>query len=119
MLPLNSLRLVGLMVTQGDVSVKPYASRSGDLVTSIQCSATIRCTAIPPPNVKRNLEKSNFAKFEFLVKALNKVFTPVIAVNAKRFISLIMRGTSRGLVISTFKPPILVKNMQLAVKEKI
>src|SRR5438105_14647527 len=42
-------RFNGLIVAAGDVSVSPYASISGEPVTSFQRCATASCTAIPPP----------------------------------------------------------------------
>src|SRR3546814_7194532 len=50
-------------------------------VTFFQRSATARCTAMPPPSVRRRCEKSIFSKPGVLSRPLNSVLTPVIAVN--------------------------------------
>ena len=117
--PLYAGRSSGLIVAAGDVSVSPYASISGQPVTSFHLIATASCTAMPPPSVIRNAEKSSFAKSALLTSALNSVLTPVNAVNLWRAISFTKPGMSRGLGISTFSAPSVMNMRQFAVSEKM
>src|SRR3990167_8014200 len=117
--PLYSFKVYGLTVTQGDASVRPYPSSNGKCVTDCHCSAVTCCTAIPPPNTKCKWLKSSSLKAGFFNKAANKVLTPVMIVNLNFFISFSMLGISRGLMIKTFKPPVLIKRRQLPNNEKI
>src|SRR3546814_13627287 len=63
-------------------------------VTFFQRSATARCTAMPPPSVRRRCEKSIFSKPGVLSRPLNSVLTPVIAVNGTFDNSLTKPGRS-------------------------
>ena len=103
--PLYFSWLYGLMVTNGAHSVKPYPSKRRLLVTRSQCSATGRCTDIPPPKPIFNALKSSWSKPGVCNKPLNKVFTPVITVNLYLANSLTKPGMSRGLVINKLVPP--------------
>ncbi len=47
-------------------------------VTFFQCSATERCTAMPPPSVIRSALKSISEKPGVFSSALNSVFTPLM-----------------------------------------
>src|SRR3990167_6952840 len=80
-LPLYSFKVGGLIATQGDVSVNPYASSKGLPVTVAHFSATARCTAIPPPKLILSALKSNSANLGVFNNMLNNVLTPVITVN--------------------------------------
>ncbi|MNV46496.1 hypothetical protein D3C71_1383300 [compost metagenome] len=88
-------------------------------VTARQRSATERCTAMPPPMVRRRREKSRRAKSGLFSKALNSVFTPVKAENGTLLISLIRPGMSRGLMMRRLLAPIFMKVRQFAVSAKM
>ena len=68
----------GLMQAAGEVSVNPQACVSTLPVTFFQCSATDRCTAIPPPRVMRSSLKSTSEKPGVCSKALKSVLTPLM-----------------------------------------
>ena len=55
---------------------------------------------MPPPTEMRNDEKSSSAKPPVFMSPLNRVFTPVIAVNRTPLRVLTNPGMSRGLAIS-------------------
>src|SRR5579885_3914885 len=87
MVPLKLFKLDGLIVTQGEVSVSPYASSNGARVISCHFSATTLCTDMPPPRARCSSLKSSFVNSEFFNKALKSVFTPVMEVNLNFFSS--------------------------------
>ena len=107
------------MVATGELSVMPKPSIKVQPVTFFQRSATARCTAMPPPKLIFRCEKSTSAKPGVFNSPLNKVLTPVIAVNGVFDSSLTKPGMSRGFVISTLMPPNLMKTRQLQVSAKM
>ena len=117
--PLYAGKSSGLIVAAGDVSVSPYASISGEPVTSFHRNATASCTAMPPPSVRRKVEKSSFANSALLMSALKSVLTPVNAVKRNLLISFTKPAMSRGFGISTFSPPTVMNTRQFAVSEKM
>ena len=74
---------------------------------------------MPPPSTRRSDRNGTCANFGLFTSALNSVFTPVIAVNGYLRSVLTNPGMSRGLGISTFSAPSVMKTRQFAVSEKM
>ena len=87
-------------------------------VTCCQRSATVFCTAAPPPMTAFSEEKSRQSNPVVLRSPLNSVLTPVMMVHGHRPSSFTRPGRSRGFVISTFRLPHFM-NESVAVRQKM
>ena len=108
-----------LIVTTGDVSVRPYPCVILVPVIFFHFFAVSLRTAIPPPTVTLKLLKLIFLNLLLVINRLNNVFTPVKTVNF--FFSKTFRNDfkSLGLAIRTFSDPIFKNVKQFTVKENI
>ena len=87
-------------------------------VNSCQRVATDWWIAMPPPTESFKAEKFTCFNSSLFNKALNKVFTPVIATNGYFFSSFTKPGISRGFVINTAVTPNSINNKQFTVRAK-
>ncbi len=106
-------------VPTGEVSVSPQPWQMCRPVTWRQRSDTAACTAMPPPSATFKEEKSSLSKPGVCSSPLNSVFTPVMKVKRTLASSATNPAMSRGLVISTLCPPVLVNTSRFEVSAKM